>query len=139
MPKRLYREELITPRESLASSAPRSKARKTRLDFEVSSGNVFADLGFPDAEELDFKLALAVQVIRRIDARGLSLTSAAVRGADVGVYVTPSDPDVIFDWKIIAHLLSSGLVFSGSASFSSIKNITHSHRATLFRSCDVVC
>ena len=43
----------------------------------MSSGNVFADLGFPDAEELDFKLALAVQVIRRIDARGLSLTSAA--------------------------------------------------------------
>jgi len=38
---------------------------------------VFADLGLPDAEELDVKVRLAAEIVRLIDARGLSQVAAA--------------------------------------------------------------
>jgi predicted XRE-type DNA-binding protein len=38
---------------------------------------VFADLGFPDATELGFKVQLAIKVVRLLDARRLSSTAAA--------------------------------------------------------------
>ena len=47
------------------------------MDVEVSSGNVFADLGFPDAAELDIKVRLAVEIVRVINARRLSQAAAA--------------------------------------------------------------
>lgn len=47
------------------------------MDVEVSSGNVFADLGLPDAGELDIKLRLAVEIVRVIDVRRLSQVAAA--------------------------------------------------------------
>jgi predicted XRE-type DNA-binding protein len=81
MSKRHCREDSFARPEPSSESARRPyralKARKRRLVVEVGSGNVFADLGFPDADELHFKLTLAVQVIRLIDARSLSLASAA--------------------------------------------------------------
>lgn len=47
------------------------------MEFEVSPGNVFADLGFPDAAELDIKLRLAVEIVRLINGKRLSQVAAA--------------------------------------------------------------
>ena len=47
--------------------------------MEVGSGNVFADLGIPDAEELQTKVQLAVAIKREITARGWSQARAAER------------------------------------------------------------
>lgn len=45
--------------------------------MEPGSGNVFADLGFPDAEELKTKVQLAVAIRREITERGWSQAEAA--------------------------------------------------------------
>ena len=44
---------------------------------EIGSGNIFADLGLPDAEEHQLKAALVVQLKRLIAARDLTQTAAA--------------------------------------------------------------
>lgn len=44
---------------------------------EVSSGSVFADLGFPDAEEMDLKSTLGLRIARLIKSRGLTQAAAA--------------------------------------------------------------
>src|ERR1700732_2118847 len=59
------------------SRSDMAKKRNKKMEFEVSSGNVFADLGFPDAAELDIKLRLAVEIVRLINARRLSQVAAA--------------------------------------------------------------
>ena len=41
------------------------------------SGNIFADLGLPNAEEHQLKAALLVQIKRRVAERGLTQTAAA--------------------------------------------------------------
>jgi predicted XRE-type DNA-binding protein len=43
----------------------------------VSNGNVFADLGLPDAGELLAKADLAIEIGRLLDERGLSQVEAA--------------------------------------------------------------
>jgi len=45
--------------------------------IETGSGNVFADLGLPDAEELHAKARLILEIKRIIKARGLTQTEAA--------------------------------------------------------------
>jgi predicted XRE-type DNA-binding protein len=50
---------------------------KRKLKIEESSGNVFSDLGLPDAEELHTKAKLAVEIVRAIDARSLTQVAAA--------------------------------------------------------------
>jgi predicted XRE-type DNA-binding protein len=53
------------------------------IDYEVSSGNVFRDLGLPDADELDIKANLAIKISQIIARRGLSqIKAAAVLGID---------------------------------------------------------
>jgi len=53
------------------------------VDYEVSSGNVFRDLGLPDADELDIKANLAIKIGQIIARRGLSqVKAAAVLGVD---------------------------------------------------------
>jgi Uncharacterized conserved small protein len=47
--------------------------------IEPSLGNVFADLGLPDAAELDTKMRLAVEINRLISAQGLTQVTAAAR------------------------------------------------------------
>lgn len=42
-----------------------------------SGGNVFADLGLPDAEELLVKAKLSYRIAHAIQARGLTQTEAA--------------------------------------------------------------
>jgi len=47
------------------------------VDYEVSSGNVFKDLGLPDSDELDIKANLAIKIGQIIARRGLSQVKAA--------------------------------------------------------------
>ena len=51
--------------------------------YTTSSGNVFRDLGFPDAEELRIKAELAMEISEVIESRGLTQVQAAeVLGVD---------------------------------------------------------
>ena len=47
------------------------------VDVEESSGNVFADLGLPNPEEMQMKSLLAIQIRELIDHKGLSQAEAA--------------------------------------------------------------
>ncbi len=47
------------------------------LDIEMGSGNVFADLGLPDAEELQLKSYLGMELRIAIKAKRLSRQRAA--------------------------------------------------------------
>jgi predicted XRE-type DNA-binding protein len=53
--------------------------KKSRIKVEVGSGNIFADLGLPDAEEMLLKSQIVVQLHRLIKARRLTQTEAAKR------------------------------------------------------------
>jgi predicted XRE-type DNA-binding protein len=46
-------------------------------DYEISSGNIFRDLGLPDAEDLDIKAHLAIAIGQLIKRRGLTQSQAA--------------------------------------------------------------
>lgn len=48
-----------------------------RIPIEESGGNVFEDLGFPDAEERMAKALLSRWIDKQIEARGLNQTEAA--------------------------------------------------------------
>ena len=50
---------------------------KKRIEVEAGSGNVFADLGYPDAKERRLKVELAMEVNRILQARGLAQAQAA--------------------------------------------------------------
>lgn len=50
---------------------------KEEISVTASSGNIFADLGRPDAEEAQVRIRLAQQIAQLIDRKGLSLTEAA--------------------------------------------------------------
>ena len=56
---------------------PKRKLNSTSV--VPSSGNVFADLGLPDAEEKQTKVRLAVAINQIIEGMGLSQTAAAER------------------------------------------------------------
>lgn len=49
------------------------------VEVRRSSGNVFADLGLPDAEKLKLKTSLAIEIRKAIRALGLSQKDAAQR------------------------------------------------------------
>ena len=51
--------------------------KKPHPDFEPSSGNVFADLGFEHPEEELAKAQLIFQIVELVRARGLTQTAAA--------------------------------------------------------------
>jgi len=57
-------------------------ARKKPILAEEGSGNVFADLGFPNPEREELKARLALQVFRLIKERGLTQAEA---GAVLGI------------------------------------------------------
>jgi predicted XRE-type DNA-binding protein len=54
-----------------------AKRMAKRIHIERGSGNVFADLGFPDAAELDTKVRLAVEINRLLAAQRLTQVTAA--------------------------------------------------------------
>jgi predicted XRE-type DNA-binding protein len=47
------------------------------LKYEVGGGNVFADLGLPDADELKAKSDLMIEIVQITEARGLKQAEAA--------------------------------------------------------------
>ena len=47
------------------------------IEYEVSSGNVFADLGIPDAEKLKIKTGLIVEIMNAMERKGLTQIQAA--------------------------------------------------------------
>ena len=49
------------------------------VEVQRSSGNVFADLGLPDAEKLKIKTGLVVEIRKAMRARGLTQQEAAKR------------------------------------------------------------
>src|SRR3546814_13575929 len=49
------------------------------VEVQRSSGNVFADLGLPDAEKLKIKTGLVVEIRRAMRALGLTQQAAAKR------------------------------------------------------------
>jgi predicted XRE-type DNA-binding protein len=49
------------------------------ITVQRSSGNVFADLGLPDADKLKIKTGLVVEIRKAIEARGLTQQAAAKR------------------------------------------------------------
>ena len=53
------------------------QAKRKRSNMEASSGNVFADLGLPDADERQTKVQLAVAINRELMARDWSQSQAA--------------------------------------------------------------
>jgi predicted XRE-type DNA-binding protein len=55
------------------------KAKLRRIKMEVGSGNIFADLGLPDAEDMLLKSQIVVALHRLIKARKLTQTEAAKR------------------------------------------------------------
>jgi len=62
-------------------AAATKKARAKRPTVEVGSGNVFADLGLPDAEELLLKAELVFQIAQLIEKKGLTQAEVAKRTA----------------------------------------------------------
>lgn len=51
--------------------------KKNKIEYTVSSGNIFADLGFPDAEERLAKVDLAIQITELIKKKKLTQIKAA--------------------------------------------------------------
>lgn len=47
------------------------------VPIEMGSGNVYADLGYPDAEEMLLKASLVHQIQQTIDSQGLTQQQAA--------------------------------------------------------------
>ena len=57
--------------------------KKNDLKVTPSSGNVFADLGLPDADQLLVKADLVIEITRVIEERGLTQAQAAeILGVD---------------------------------------------------------
>ena len=49
------------------------------IEVEVGSGNVFADLGLPDADKLKIKSGLVIEITRAVRKLGLTQQEAAKR------------------------------------------------------------
>lgn len=54
-------------------------SKKDNIEFEVSGGNVFADLELPDADQLLFKAQLVVAIQAAIEANNWTQSEAAAR------------------------------------------------------------
>src|SRR5664280_1333692 len=66
------------PSESTGRDLEGEMAKGTKeVVFEVSSGNVFADLGLPNAEELGTKLRLCVVINKILEKRKMTQAEAA--------------------------------------------------------------
>ena len=52
------------------------KIADEKIEVELGSGNVFADLGLPNPEERQIKSLLAIQIRELLDQKGLTQTEA---------------------------------------------------------------
>ena len=93
-----------------------TKARKARANddnVEPGSGNVFADLGFRDAEERLLKAKLATKIAQLIEEKGWTQTQTAER---IGL-----------DQPKVSHLLRGRLSgFSADRLFAILNRLGHS-------------
>ncbi len=89
------------------------KPRAGRETVEPSSGNVYADLGFPDAEERLLKAKLATKIAELIEQKGWTQTETAKR--------------VSLDQPKVSHLLRGRLSgFSADRLFAILNRLGHS-------------
>jgi predicted XRE-type DNA-binding protein len=58
------------------------KRKVNGIEFQVSSGNVFRDLGLPDSEELKIKSGLAIEITRAVRRLGMTQQQA---GKQMGI------------------------------------------------------
>jgi len=56
-----------------------AKRKIDGIEFEVSSGNVFADLALPDADKLKIKSGLVIEIARAVRRLGLTQEQAGRR------------------------------------------------------------
>ncbi|MFZ0394740.1 MAG: helix-turn-helix transcriptional regulator [Terracidiphilus sp.] len=56
-----------------------AKRASKKVEYEVSSGNVFADLDLPDAEQLKIKSGLAIEIARAMRRMELTQHEAGQR------------------------------------------------------------
>ena len=61
------------------ASATRKKARVRRPKVELGSGNVFADIGLENADELLLKAKLVFEIAQLIEKKGLTQVEVAKR------------------------------------------------------------
>ncbi len=62
------------------AKAAKTKKRRARPEkIEIDSGNVFADLGFEDSEQLLLKAELATRIAQLLEKRGWTQTQTAER------------------------------------------------------------
>lgn len=54
-----------------------ARTRSRKIPIDPGSGNVFVDLGYPDAAERTAKVALTVAILRILKERGLTQAAAA--------------------------------------------------------------
>ncbi|MGO9337456.1 MAG: helix-turn-helix domain-containing protein [Terracidiphilus sp.] len=59
-----------------------AKRTTSGIEFEISSGNVFRDLGLPDADELKIKSGLAIEITRAVRRQNLTQQEA---GRQMGI------------------------------------------------------
>ena len=93
--------------------AIRRKKPKARETVEESSGNVFADIGLPDAEELLLKAKLVSRIAQLVEEKGLTQAQIAERTA--------------LDQPKVSHLLRGKLSgFSADRLFTILNRLGHS-------------
>ena len=91
--------------------APKSRASDGKV--EPGTGNVFADLGFPDAEERLLKAKLATKIAQLIEEKGWTQAQTAVRTG--------------LDQPKVSHLLRGRLSgFSADRLFAILNRLGHS-------------
>ncbi len=56
-----------------------TKSEALNIEFERSSGNVFADLGLPDADKLKIKSGLVIEISKAMRRLNLTQKAAAER------------------------------------------------------------
>ena len=56
-----------------------SKQKQTQIHSELSSGNLFADLGLPEADKLQIKSGLVIEITKAIRRLELTQKAAAER------------------------------------------------------------
>lgn len=84
-----------------------------RERIEISSGNVFADIGLPDAEEMLLKAQLAIKITELIEQKGWTQTETARR---IGI-----------DQPKVSNLLRGRLSgFSADRLFAIVNRLGHS-------------
>ena len=57
--------------------ATKTPTKSAAIHVETSSGNVFADLGLPDADERQLRVKLAIRLNELIEAEGMTQAAAA--------------------------------------------------------------